>query len=92
LVESWHLCDLPTPRAATAAALRVLVEALPPLPAGVGPRRVNEHADPLTALRSALEGADPADRIVVFGSFFTVGGVLRDGVPRLGAAHLGRAD
>ena len=32
--------------------------------------------------------ADPADRIVVFGSFFTVGGVLEHGVPRLQAKHL----
>jgi dihydrofolate synthase/folylpolyglutamate synthase len=32
--------------------------------------------------------ADPADRIVVFGSFFTVGGVLQDGVPRLSAKHV----
>ena len=41
------------------------------------------------ALRAALERADPADRIVVFGSFFTVGGVLKDGLPRLTAQHLG---
>ncbi len=33
------------------------------------------------APRSAA--ADPADRIVVFGSFLTVGGVLQDGLPRL---------
>jgi dihydrofolate synthase/folylpolyglutamate synthase len=26
---------------------------------------------------------------VVFGSFFTVGGVLQDGPPRLNAKHLG---
>jgi dihydrofolate synthase/folylpolyglutamate synthase len=32
--------------------------------------------------------ADPADRIVVFGSFYTVGGVMKDGVPRLAARHL----
>jgi dihydrofolate synthase/folylpolyglutamate synthase len=92
LVESWHLCDLPTPRAARAEDLRPLVEALPPLPPGVGPRRVTTHPDPQSALDAALRAADPADRIVVFGSFFTVGGVLRDGVPRLGAAHVGRAD
>jgi dihydrofolate synthase/folylpolyglutamate synthase len=35
-----------------------------------------------------MAAADPADRIVVFGSFYTVGGVLRDGVPRLQARHL----
>ena len=39
------------------------------------------------ALRAASAAADPADRIVVFGSFYTVGGVL--GTPRLHAKHLG---
>ena len=36
----------------------------------------------------AAAEADPADRIVVFGSFYTVGGVLKDGVPRLAAKKL----
>ena len=40
------------------------------------------------ALRAAVEAADPTDRIVVFGSFYTVGGVLKNGVPRLHAKHL----
>ena len=39
-------------------------------------------------LRAAVLEADPTDRIVVFGSFHTVGGVLKDGVPRLAARHL----
>ena len=30
---------------------------------------------------AAMADADPADRIVVFGSFFTVGGVLKNGLP-----------
>ena len=47
------------------------------------------HAAPMEALRAAVSAADPADRIVVFGSFYTVGGVLEDGVPRLQARHLG---
>jgi dihydrofolate synthase/folylpolyglutamate synthase len=48
---------------------------------------VSEHADPAAALAAALAAADPADRILVFGSFLTVGGVLRQGLPRLGAKH-----
>jgi dihydrofolate synthase/folylpolyglutamate synthase len=32
------------------------------------------HANPADALQAALVQADPADRIVVFGSFYTVGG------------------
>ena len=34
------------------------------------------------ALAAAVGGADPADRIVVFGSFYTVGGVLENGLPQ----------
>ena len=42
----------------------------------------------MEALQAAIAAADPADRIVVFGSFYTVGGVLQDGIPRLDAKHL----
>jgi dihydrofolate synthase/folylpolyglutamate synthase len=48
---------------------------------------VHTHADPRAAFAAAVGSADPADRIVVFGSFHTVGGVLKDGVPRLGGQH-----
>jgi dihydrofolate synthase/folylpolyglutamate synthase len=34
-----------------------------------------------------VASADAVDRIVVFGSFYTVGGVLEAGLPRLAAAH-----
>ena len=40
------------------------------------------------ALKAALAAANPEDRIVVFGSFFTVGGVLHEGLPKLNAPHL----
>jgi dihydrofolate synthase/folylpolyglutamate synthase len=50
--------------------------------------QASTHADPMAALDAAVAAADPADRIVVFGSFYTVGGVLKDGVPRLQARHL----
>ena len=42
----------------------------------------------MQALAAAIAAANPTDRIVVFGSFYTVGGVLKDGVPRLHARHL----
>lgn len=85
LIDVWHLTDLPTPRAATAGAIRSALEA------GVlGRGRVAGcHPDPMGALQAAVSEADPADRIVVFGSFFTVGGVLHSGIPRLAAKHLG---
>ena len=41
------------------------------------------------SVRAALEAADPTDRILVFGSFFTVGGVLESGLPRMTARHVG---
>jgi dihydrofolate synthase/folylpolyglutamate synthase len=43
---------------------------------------VAAHASPSDALAAAMNGADPADRIVVFGSFYTVGGVLENGLPQ----------
>ena len=87
LVDAWHFSDLPLSRAAKAEDLRALHERL--ALRGPGPVTVHCHADPLQALRAALAQADPADRIVVFGSFYTVGGVLKEGLPRLSAAHVG---
>ncbi|MCA1416966.1 hypothetical protein I6F30_38475, partial [Bradyrhizobium sp. NBAIM20] len=39
----------------------------------------------LGALQAAAAGATTADRILVFGSFYTVGGVLQQGIPRVTA-------
>ena len=85
LIDRWHLTDLPLPRASTAEAL---AETLKAHPATAKSTVAGCHASPMEALQAAVSHADPADRIVVFGSFFTVGGVLQDGVPRLSAKHL----
>ncbi|TSE38047.1 Dihydrofolate synthase/folylpolyglutamate synthase [Tepidimonas fonticaldi] len=84
LIDAWHFCDLPTPRAARAVDLRGVWQA------GTRRRdgRAAVHPDPAAALQAAIADADPAGRIVVFGSFYTVGGVLQHGLPRLGAKHL----
>ena len=89
LVDSWCFTDLPTARAATAVQLQTLFETLSPTLKKPGGDAVllSTHHDPQTALQHALERADPADRIVVFGSFLTVGGVLHHGLPRLGSSH-----
>ncbi len=87
LVDNWHFSDLPSARAASAQALAALHGSLPPR--GPGPVGVDCHADPQQALDAAIAGADPADRIVVLGSFLTLGGILRNGLPRLAARHLG---
>jgi dihydrofolate synthase/folylpolyglutamate synthase len=84
LIDRWYFTDLPLARAAKALDLSAIWQ-------GTNQRpdvRSSRHADPQQALDAAVAQADPADRIVVFGSFFTVGGVLRNGVPRLAARHL----
>ncbi|OGB34303.1 MAG: bifunctional folylpolyglutamate synthase/dihydrofolate synthase [Burkholderiales bacterium RIFCSPLOWO2_12_FULL_61_40] len=84
LIDRWYFTDLPTPRAASAGALQTQWQAQNTR------KNVVSHtfADPMAALQAAIAAADPADRIVVFGSFYTVGGVLQQGVPRLHAKHL----
>ena len=85
LVDYWHFTDLPGPRSARADDLVEVRDRLGVK--GPGPVAVSRHADPASALAAAIETADPADRIVVFGSFYTVGGVLEGGLPRLSAPH-----
>ena len=85
LVDHWHFTDLPVPRAARADELAARRAQLGLK--GPGPVTVACHGDPLQAFAAALSSADPADRIVVFGSFQTVGGVLKNGVPRLTGQH-----
>jgi dihydrofolate synthase/folylpolyglutamate synthase len=84
IIDRWYFTDLPTARAQTGAALEAQWR-------GLNVRKDTQaraFADPVAALQAAVAAADPADRIVVFGSFYTVGGVLKDGVPRLDAKHL----
>jgi dihydrofolate synthase / folylpolyglutamate synthase len=85
VVDHWHFSDLPTPRGASAQELALRHAALHLK--GPGPVTMACHADPRQALDAALGQADPADRIVVLGSFQTVGGVLKDGLPRLTGKH-----
>ena len=90
LIDRWYFTDLPTPRAESASNLQQKWSALQ-MVAGATRSEVpvNLYQNPQEALRAAVEAADPADRIVVFGSFYTVGEVLKDGPPRLHAKHLG---
>jgi dihydrofolate synthase/folylpolyglutamate synthase len=79
LVDRWYFTDLATPRAARASDLLAQWQALEARKDVAG----TTCANPMDALRAAAAAADPADRIVVFGSFYTVGGVLKEGIPRL---------
>ena len=84
MIDRWYFTDLPTPRAAKAADLQARWQAQNTR----ADASASAHAGPMEALQAAIDRADPADRIVVFGSFFTVGGVLEHGTPRLRARHL----
>ena len=88
LVDQWYFTDLPTPRADSAEGLKVKLIALQQ---SAGLRKdvsMECFANPQQALDAAVAASGAADRIVVFGSFYTVGGVLTHGTPRLSAKHL----
>lgn len=77
-VDHWCLTDLPLPRAASADVIKTRL-----LAAGVAPgagadaeSSVACFATPAEAFANALNRADENDRIVVFGSFLTVAGVM----------------
>ncbi len=84
LIDKWYFTDLPTPRAESAGRL------LHQWQAQNKRRDVSAaiYPNPQDALQAALGAAQGADRIVVFGSFYTVGAVLKNGTPRLLAKHL----
>lgn len=65
-VTRWHFASLPGPRGASADALQAAAPSL------TGARFVS----PVTAFQAALERAEEGDKIVVFGSFLTVGEVM----------------
>ncbi len=69
-IDAWHLCDLPSPRAATAQMLAQVIRTIAPKAA------VHLYADATLALTGAKALVATTDRILVFGSFLTVGQVL----------------
>ena len=79
LIDHWCFTNLPLPRA---ASVEQLSQSLRDMQYQRKPGRSGSHSvhqTPLEALTAASAIADPADRIVVFGSFYTVGGVMQDG-------------
>jgi dihydrofolate synthase/folylpolyglutamate synthase len=69
-VHAWYAATLDNPRGAAAAALAAAIAASD---AGAA---VREFASPRAAFAAAVEDARDDDRIVVFGSFFTVADVM----------------
>jgi dihydrofolate synthase/folylpolyglutamate synthase len=75
-VDFWFCTDLPTPRAASAKAISEKLEEL-----GVDIKNGEDggiecFSDPAAAYQKALSKAGEGDRIVIFGSFYTVAGVM----------------
>ena len=75
-VDHWCVADLPSPRSASSGALVEKLEALPLGDAKPGERSVTAFADPAQAFANATSRVGENDRIVVFGSFYTVAGVM----------------
>ncbi|MGI4814558.1 MAG: bifunctional folylpolyglutamate synthase/dihydrofolate synthase [Janthinobacterium lividum] len=82
-IDHWCLTDLPTSRAAHSSALQAILRGrgVTETPAGAAASGASERsvrcfASPQQAYADALERASENDRILVFGSFFTVAGVM----------------
>lgn len=72
-VDHWCLTTLPSPRAASASELAAKVQIVQ---ADKAERTINIFEDPASAYANAISQAGENDRIVVFGSFLTVAGVM----------------
>ncbi|WP_028312657.1 bifunctional tetrahydrofolate synthase/dihydrofolate synthase [Derxia gummosa] len=73
-VDHWHLATLPSERSAAAEDIAALLRA-----EGFPEDKehsITVHATPAAAWVAARGGAGEGDRILVFGSFLTVGGVM----------------
>jgi dihydrofolate synthase/folylpolyglutamate synthase len=84
MIDRWYFTDLPLPRAATAQSLNEQWQSQNTR----NDVQSSTFQDPMQALQAAIGAANPTDRIVIFGSFHTVGGVLKEGIPRLSAQHM----
>lgn len=69
LIDEWYVASLHTARGATASQLKAALTA-------AGVQTVQEFDDAPTAYAAAARAATDADRIVIFGSFHTVGDIL----------------
>ena len=75
-VDHWCLTDLPSKRAARAGDLAARVQLVQAGQDDLDQRSANIFPDPASAFANALSRAGENDRIVVFGSFLTVAGVM----------------
>jgi dihydrofolate synthase/folylpolyglutamate synthase len=75
-VDHWCVADLPSPRTARATELVEKLAAAKPEGAKADEFSATAFANPQDAYANALSRAGENDRIVVFGSFYTVAGVM----------------
>jgi dihydrofolate synthase/folylpolyglutamate synthase len=75
-VDHWCIAELPSPRSAHTDELAQTLAELAPADAKPGERSVTAFPNPATAFANAMSLAGENDRIVVFGSFYTVAGVM----------------
>ncbi len=76
VVDHWCLAPLPSPRSSTAEDLAARIAKLPLGDAKPDERSALCFPDPAAAFANAMSRAGENDRIVVFGSFLTVGAVM----------------
>lgn len=76
VIDHWCVAALPSPRSADTAELAAKIEGLKPAGAKSDEFSVKTFANPADAFTDATSRAGQDDRIVVFGSFYTVAGVM----------------
>ena len=76
IVDHWCVTALPSPRSSDPQQLAEKLAALQPAGAKEGDFSVSAFATPAEAYANAVSRAGENDRIVVFGSFYTVAGVM----------------
>ena len=76
-VDHWCLAGLPSPRAVTASELAAKVQIMLEDKPDSSEHTVSIFDDPAQAFANAMSRAGENDRIVVFGSFLTVAGVMK---------------
>ena len=76
IIDFWFCTDLPTPRAASAHDLASKLQHLGVAVKNGDDGGIETFSDPAAAYQKALSKASEGDRIVTFGSFYTVAGVM----------------
>ena len=76
-VDHWCLATLPSPRSASASELAAKVQIMLDGKPDSSEHSISLFDDPAQAFANAVSRAGENDRIVVFGSFLTVAGVMK---------------